>query len=464
MFIRSILISNFRPFKEGTPFKIENFGIPDNSPGSGLNVFVGENGCGKTALLDALVLPLLAYKAEGISVDDFHSKDSDLKISIYTEKDYAYDGTMPKVVYKGKGFGFDAKIRARESKAYMSSIVVSDQRYIRADGESKPEDGRPDLRIKVDNPWKGARFAENDILYLEKNRAYQIRSGTYNSTRFDRLMEDHNFQYIKENSPVKDLDAAIVKKVLTFENPHLKNALDRFEKIYGEPIRLSLFDNHKPFKSAFFSLAKPNNSQISLPNIGSGFEMIFTLLYSYYLSQQSGKQLILLIDEPELHLHPGLQSDFADILLDFSSDTQIFITTHSPLLIKQLMTSTKPVIKILTKTSDTIEESSPLDKKLSYLSASEVNFIAFQLPSEEYHNELYEELFGLHATTSAIKDFDQTYFQAVKGEVPSYDWKGHPNEVSLHTYVRNQIHHQKSCGKASIADLKTSIETMRSYL
>lgn len=45
-----------------------------------------------------------------------------------------------------------------------------------------------------------------------------------------------------------------------------------------------------------------------------------------------------------------------------------------------------------------------------------------------------------------------------------YPWMGHPNEVSLHTFLRNQIHHQAENGKANPSDLKLSIIKMRSYL
>jgi len=61
-------------------------------------------------------------------------------------------------------------------------------------------------------------------LFLDRNRLFQTRSGNFNSTRFDRLMEDFNFQYLK-NSDSKivnlndDLDSII--KVGKVENNFL---------------------------------------------------------------------------------------------------------------------------------------------------------------------------------------------------------------------------------------------------
>jgi len=75
--------------------------------------------------------------------------------------------------------------------------------------------------------------------------------------------------------------------------------------------------------------------------------MIFALLYSFYLAQQSGKQLIVLIDEPELHLHPTLQEKFVKFLLESSKNAQIILASHSPLLVKQLAFNDKVKISVI---------------------------------------------------------------------------------------------------------------------
>jgi hypothetical protein len=103
------------------------------------------------------------------------------------------------------------------------------------------------------------------------------------------------------------------------------------------------------------------------------------------------------------------------------------------------------------------------DRKLSYISANETNFIAFNLATEEYHNELFEELKYINGATKKIKEFDEDFFVAAKGEVKNSPWMGNPNEVSEHTYIRNQIHHQKDNGKTDYQNLKSSIEKMRTF-
>lgn len=469
MFIKKITIQNFRLFGSEEVFEIDNLNIPDNNTeGSGLSLFVGENGCGKTSLLEALALPLLSYKAEGFSLGDFFDPNQKTNIQIFTEENFEFSGTMPKVKYKGKGFAFEAGLRSREVKSYLSSIVVNDQKYIRADGETKPEDGKPDLRVSVNNPWSGSRFSENDILFLDKNRTYQIRSGTYNPTRFDRLMEDFDFQYLKQESNPFDCNEKLKDVSNSIENKFLKNAIDKFKEISGENISLSHINNWLPHNKAFFSIEKTNKQHIPLDSLGSGYEMIFSLLYSFYLSQQSNKQLIVFIDEPELHLHPKIQEDFVKILLEFSKIAQIILTTHSPLFVKQVLYNEKVQVNVLKKEDDNAKITQIEDRLLPYLSANEINYIAFGLPTEEYHNELFEELKIRDDSTRTaplkLKDFDTHFFQNDKKESPSYPYNGTANQVSIHTHLRTQIHHRGTVGQADIEQIKQSIEKMRGFL
>lgn len=461
MFIRSIEIKNFRIFKADTEFTIDNINAPDGSnEGSGLNVFVGENGCGKTALLDALSLPLLEYKTDSFSIEDFNDPDNKVVINLFSEDEFDVDGTMPSGSFKAKGFTFEGGVRSREIKTYLLSMVVSDQKFIAVD-PTKPSESSPDLRVNVNNPFKGKRFNENDVLYLDKNRLFQTRCGNFNKTRFDRLMEDFNFQYLKKSTLQNlndDLDVKIKKDKV--ENAFLAQAIKKFQEISGSQIRLDFLNNCEPFKNGFFATKKDNHQQIPLDNLGSGYEMIFSLLYSFYLAQQSGKQLIILIDEPELHLHPRLQEKFVDFILEFSKTAQIFITSHSPLLVKQILTNDQAKISVLKTDGTNVYE---LQKRvLPYPSANEINFLAFDLATEEYHNELYEELRYINGDKQ-LRPFDNDFLHLVKGEPKDSLWMGSPNQVTKHTFIRNQIHHQRDNGKTEYKELKNSIEMLRTF-
>ncbi|HTH93286.1 MAG TPA: AAA family ATPase [Candidatus Paceibacterota bacterium] len=464
MKISKLTIKNFKIFSPDDEFVIDDLNVPDGvNEGTGLNVFVGENGSGKTSLLEAIALPLLEYKAENFSIENFNDFEEKVEINIFSKDNFTVDGTMPRSSFEAKGFSFEAGVRARDSKNYLSSIIVSDQKFIKSD-PSKPKDGSPDLRSAVNNPFKGKRFNENDVLFLDKNRLFQTRSGNFNTTRFDRLMEDFSYQYLKNNE-ITDLNEELGKKIRKeVENDFLDQAVSKFREICDHEVRLDFLDNLKPFKESFFSIKKDNEQQILINNLGSGYEMIFCLLYSFYLAKQTGKELIILIDEPELHLHPALQEKFIQFLIEFSKEAQIFITSHSPLVVKQVLLNEKVKVRMLKNGSEVLDIGNRL---LSYLSANEINYLAFDLPTEEYHNELFEELKikddGARATPLNLKDFDIYFFQTSKGEPANYPYNGASNQVSIHTHLRTQIHHRGTAGQPNITDIKKSIETMRTF-
>lgn len=459
MFLRDLIINNYRLFD--SEFKITNFSIPDKTnEGTGLTLIVGENGCGKTTILDSIALSMLEYKGDSFDIHDFNSINNEVVIKFLANEEFNVKGTMPKNDFNAKGFIFYAKRRNRSQRSYLTSSVVYDQLYISSD-PNKPKKGSPDLRISVNNPFSGKRYNETDILYLDKNRLYQIKSGTFNNTRFDRLMNDFDFQYIKKAEKIEDLNSDLNSKIKKnkIENEFLESTINDFEKISGYKVWLDFIDNYQPFKEAKFVVKLNDNNQIPLSSIGSGFEMIFSLIYSYYLSKQNGKSMIILIDEPELHLHPEVQKKFVDFLLKISKDVQVIMTTHSPVLVKQVMQN-KSIKSIILNKDKTV--TSITDLKLSYLSANEINYIAFKLATEEYHNELYEELKDRNGSSDTYKIFDNKFFVNQKGESKTSPWKGNPNEVSIHTYIRNKIHHRKENGEATYEELKSSIEFMRS--
>jgi AAA15 family ATPase/GTPase len=463
MYISGVTIRNFRLFSADKPFTIEGFNIPDEiNPGAGINIFVGENGCGKTTVLDAIALPLLEYKSESFSVDDINDPQKPVLISVMSEKEFSVRGTMPKVSFCANGFTFKASIRARNAQNYLSSVIVSDQLFIPSDPD-KPADGSPDLRVGVNNPFSGKRFSENDIIFLDKNRCHQTRAGSFNQTRFDRLMEDFDFQYIKGSDTISDVNSVFadeIKKVHVSNN-FLIDALNTFRDITDITINLDFVDNYRPFKNAAFVQRKDNHQQIKLGSMGSGYEMIFSLVYSYFMAQQSKKKLIVIIDEPELHMHPALQAKLLDFILKISRDAQVFMSTHSSLLIKQLSAFNNVKIMILR------QQESPLamaKRKLPYLSANETNFLAFSLATAEYHNDLYEYLKSLHGDRISYKEFDKIFFVTKMGEKASSPWMGNPDAVSIHTFIRNQIHHSGDNGNPEPSELRASIEKMRTFI
>ncbi len=467
MFIKKIDIKNYKIFDSEKWLQIDDFNTPDlTNNWTGINLIVWENWCWKTTLLEALSLPVLSYKSENFDVNCMNNPKKDTLINIFSSENFDFKWTMPSAKYKWKWFSFKANIRVRENKKFLSNIIAKDQLYIKADGEDKPKDNTPDLRYWVDNPFSWPRFNENDFLFLDKNRINQTKGWTFNETRFDKLMEDFNYQYISNNEEIKDINNEFKDIFPQISNEFLNNSISKFKEIsWNDNIVLSLLDNWKPFKKSEIWVKKSNNQIVKLSGLGSWYEMLFSLIYSYFLSKQSQKKLIIFIDELELHLHPKIQKDFVNFLLETSNECQVFITTHSPLLVKEFMRNEYVSIFWFKKENNEVKHISKTDLRLNSLSSNEINFIAFDLETEEYHNELYEELKNNWYENQKLIDFDKNYFQILKKEEWKFDyWDSDKNKCSIHTYLRNKIHHRWKNWTPNIDEIKSSIIKMREFL
>lgn len=481
MFIKKATIKNYRIFSSSEDFIIDNINVPDNSnAGSGLTILVGDNGCGKSSILEGISLPVLAYKSESFCLEDLNNLDSKCEIKLFANSNFEVKGSLPnksKPTFQAQGFEFIGNIRTRDNRSYLTPLIVSDQKFIRAEGLDKPEDSSPDLRVNVNNPFSGNRFTDNDYLFLDKNRTFQTRNGTYNTTKFDRLMDNFNFQYLKSVEGVEktDINESVRQTTISkVSNTFLQNSFEKFKEISGYDLSLNMISSLEPFKHASFGDNRDNLQQIKLSALGSGYEMIFTLLYNFYLSQQAGKDLIILIDEPELHLHPKLQEKLVEVLLEFSKTSQIIITSHSPILVKQLCVNDKVGTKIIKLSNGIPELSSINEKVLPYDSANEINQLAFDFPTPEYHDELYGRLQELllcfdeaSIETALVRDHSisktKRWQREKNGAVSGAEY-----DITLQSFIRNKLHHPENITMQSknftSIELEQSINEMRAII
>lgn len=111
---------------------------------------------------------------------------------------------------------------------------------------------------------------------------------------------------------------------------------------------------------SFFTQDKTSgNKTISLSKRSDGFRWYLSLyltLYDY-LNDESDVNYVLLLDEPNLYLHPGAQKNLLfNVLKNEFTDTQIIYTTHSPYMIDS---DNNFSIRIIEKEEQTLIYNSP---------------------------------------------------------------------------------------------------------
>lgn len=284
-----------------------------------------------------------------------------------------------------------------------------------------------------------------------------VREGEVAEGEEDFFTKKNNF----EKEIINKVDEASVKKCFEV----LKKKLKGFEL---QNIDLSFIDGNAPFDSAFLA-QKIDNLDLPVANLGSGVEMIISLLFLETLASLSKEKIMVLIDEPELHLHPYLQEKFIQYLVEFSKTNQVYISTHSPYFFKNCLNNPNIELFITKNGADgiTIENTGDQFGLFPWSpSWGEINYSAYDLPTIEFHNELY----GYLQENQKKYKIDQAelYFVS-KGITKSKKWAKiqngqaqQPEDTTLMTFIRNSIHHPENTnnGNYTPQELKTSTEEL----
>jgi predicted ATPase len=474
------------------------FAEPDDSDGSGLTILIGENGNGKTTILEAInYLTQSKFATENkLTINDFNKYNDPIEIdadisslicssSIDFYKDWRF---------KVKGISFSAKSRTTKERGKLLSSAYEiknkftpESNYIKSNGE---EDKEVDSR---DLSFSNGQIQDDDlnIFYFDKNRTRQISTGNYKTT-LDRILEDLNWRFVKgmnsanEAELLENISGAFFKQVdgILGASPGKKLGEEMSEFFNDEEykkLRIDLLHLLHPFTAALFALRDEKSlSQRTIGSLGSGVEMILTILLLRIISSASKGTIVYLIDEPEMHLHPKAQEKLLSLLLEESRDKQVIISTHSPYMFKGVF-STKASLLICTKNNANEIEINNARKigwglfGKSSPTWGEINYFAYDLATVEFHNELYGHIQALAVDDDEGNYYEEAfdlYLQSKLGDqAVVLDWikelkekddngsrRTETNQRTLQTYIRNSIHHPEN----SLNDIYTPDELKKS--
>lgn len=198
-----------------------------------------------------------------------------------------------------------------------------------------------------------------------------------------------------------------------------------------------------------------------------GFKQFVSFLLTVS-AQDKNSQLsnsILLLDEPETHLHPQAQEDLLKELIKITKNNRnniVFFATHSNYMIdKDDLSRNFKIQKIKDRT-----EKIQFDKKNSTYAS--ITYEVFEIDSMDYHNELYDDLRekysnGIKKDNVGILEFDNGFFKQQKKLSTNFSYKNHADKVTLPTFVRNAIHYPQNKNNKFSENLKKSIELLKSY-
>ena len=494
MFIKTLSIKNLRCFSDET---IDSFNVPDGStPASGLNIFIGENGSGKTTILEAInFLTQSSYTSNNLmDISDFKDMEQEISVSYISSQNFKCK--MPPVYhggyYEANGIKFVAKPREKKSpgkllsppfqvSATFSNITTN---YMSAAGQ---DSGKPIIDYFRAFNAESIDGDDLNIFYFDKNRTRQLTQGNYKTT-FERICDDLNWRFVKTLNSDTTKKQAIIDSL---GGDYFQQAKDAAQSGVGKKVaddlaaflndtkyknlKLDIINYLRPFSSGQLALREDDSLlQIMSKDLGSGIEMIIAMLMLKNINNASKGRIVYLIDEPEAHLHPKAQKELLKLLIEESKDKQIFLSTHSPYIFKDAINRNPGLYIFKRDTSDAVTITDANNTGFGHFpwspSWGEVNFSAYDLPTVELHNELYG--FIQEQTGNTTESQLETYFVS-KSVAQGKQWirlsSGTPqpaHNTTLYTYIRNKIHHPENTHNADYTDteLRQSIAEMLSLI
>lgn len=225
----------------------------------------------------------------------------------------------------------------------------------------------------------------------------------------------------------------------------------------------------KLIKAFVRDLYKTDITEVDFENIGMGAQRLITAaLIRYYEEKKidENEKVLLIFEEPEVYLHPKWKKGLYDSLLLLSQreNTKVLITTHDPYFIE--LGKKQTIYRVYRdpskKDATAVDPIPEPDTKslLPYKSNSEINYLIFDMPSEEYFIEFYENLKRKagYDFPKSYADFDNYMFGSYfKAKGVKQDCKDdHGKDCMKITRLRHDIAH----GKEISADIKNEIENL----
>ena len=430
-------------------------------------VIAGENGVGKTTILDTLATFL---SGGAITPFDYIIYDiNTIKLKVYYESDAKG--------YHSLGFHRRHNIKTGEVVSINSNRnndydhMMDDQLDIRSYGVvySKARSGFKTNQVKSTTTMQ----LDTDKGSIDENE---------NFTEIKQLLIDISSQDNSDLSNIaKDQNRVSPEQYELFKK---NSRIYRFEKAFN-----SFFDNiqfdrideqNSKEKTILFNIY---GKSVPVDSLSTGEKQI-VFRGSYLLkNQRSIKNGVVLIDEPELSMHPLWQERILKYYRDlFKTDANLFenekqnvqmiVATHSEYVIKSALEDKENVLVIALKNDNGKIEGHPVvtPTTLPTITLAETNYNTFNIVSTDYHIQLYghlQEITGKNSISECDKYIEEYTNKNNKNKSLYIKPTSHTgkngkviNYQTLSTLIRNAIDHPDNGNKFNDKDLRASIELL----
>lgn len=339
MKITDLHIQNFKSIRDMHIQDIEN-----------ALILVGQNNTGKTTVLDAVRAAGGDYR---ICPDDFGEDGANIEISIrleFTEEDLELlrkKGVVSKYRRPDTWMqDFQKKLPSFSGHALTFTMTANRNGQIRCqDGFKKHNPYIQEFfpKIYCVDTDRSPEQLQSDLLLLQEDEILQkMRSGCCMFNQAKKC--NHCFScigLIQQKRP-EELDVLETSKLLDYKLYQLnldefaRKVNKNFRKNGGkEEILYSMNRDMEKMLTVTTEIYQPaQNLTRPIGRMGKGMRCIYLFsLLEAYTEVEENLPSIIMIEDPEIFLHPRLQKVAGDILYRLSRKNQVIFSTHSPNLL-----------------------------------------------------------------------------------------------------------------------------------
>ncbi len=414
-------------------------------------VFAGENGTGKTTILESLNSFLCFGSFKDFSFIEYETDNGIYRISQSKNSN---------------NFIHHALVRTNMLTGEIKNILGD--RIGDAPGQGDSEDLR-EYGSVISRPR--ADYRTNAITsitsqQLDNDRHESDRDDNFTSLKQliidiqsqdgDEYLQNNQVRSKKKNAPLSYEEYYPMSKIFRF-----KNAFDSFfiTMNYDKVI------TRNGQKEIIFN---KGGKEIEIDKLSTGEKQIVFRGAFLLKNMNKLKGAVIMIDEPELSMHPKWQKKILKYYQDLFSNeqgrlmAQLMVASHSEAVIGAALQDLDDT-KVLVLNYDVNSiKADGIDKPaiLPFTLGAEVNYQAFGVLSTDYHNALY----GYMEAEGWKDDFDALQDKVLYKKLKR-DGIIEEKRISLTEKIRHIIHHPENRNNSySIEELSASIERMREYI
>lgn len=320
----SIRIKNFRNF-EDIDIKLSN-----------KNVFFGLNDVGKTNFLYALrFLFDRNIRKNGFIDSDFYQKKIENDIEIIVEVDISdienATSKLIRSIVKGALRSGDSSLYIKLKASYNSQLQYGEPQLMWAGNEMNYES------VKQIGSFTDLDKIFN-VIYIDAYvNLQELFSRSLRSILPDASEADADIQKLIDGD-IKSLNEHIssLSNIKSIE----EKLTPLFNSYQGKEHKISL--KSEVSVNGYYSNLTPYiegaDSNGVYPTAGEGRRKLLAYaLYKLLMKKDEGKKInLFLLEEPENHLHKGMQLSLSSVIFNDNTYEYLFVTTHSPFILYEM--------------------------------------------------------------------------------------------------------------------------------